>query len=75
MEVLQRTANRGSISTGYEIENSLKFEADNREYLRWNDISSYASSTRKKTFSFSAWVKLTEVVLNVLFGVRLLMVI
>ena len=61
MEVLQRTANRGSISTGYEIANSLKFEADNREYLRWNDISSYASSTRKKTFSFSAWVKLTEV--------------
>jgi len=38
MEVLQRTANRGSISTGYEIANSLKFEADNREYLRWNDI-------------------------------------
>ena len=62
METLQRTANRGSISTGpYQIDNSLKFEADNREYLRWNDISSYASSTRKKTFSFSAWVKLTEV--------------
>ena len=50
-----------SASGGYNIDNSLKFEADNREYLRWNNISSYASSTRKKTFSFSAWVKLTEV--------------
>lgn len=50
-----------SASGGYDIDNSCKFEADNREYLRWNNISSYASSTRKKTFSFSAWVKLTEV--------------
>ena len=32
MEVLQRTANRGSIATGgYDIDNSLKFEADNSE--------------------------------------------
>ena len=33
MEVLQRTANRGSISTGYDIDNSCKFEADNAEWL------------------------------------------
>jgi hypothetical protein len=33
METLQRTANRGSISTGYDIDNSLKFEADNTEKL------------------------------------------
>jgi hypothetical protein len=33
METLQRTANRGSISTGYDIDNSLKFEADNSEFL------------------------------------------
>ena len=33
METLQRTANRGSISTGYDIDNSCKFEADNSEYL------------------------------------------
>ena len=26
MEALQRTANRGSVSTGYNIENSLKIE-------------------------------------------------
>jgi hypothetical protein len=32
MEVLQRTANRGSISTGgYDIDNSLKIEDDNAE--------------------------------------------
>ena len=54
MEVLQRTANRGSISTGYDIDNSLKFEADNSEYL---------SSTRwtiRKTLDFSCWIKRTE---------------
>ena len=34
METLQRTANRGSVSTGpYEIDNSLKFEADNATLL------------------------------------------
>jgi hypothetical protein len=33
METLQRTANRGSISTGYDIDNSLKLEADNTEKL------------------------------------------
>ena len=61
MEVLQRTANRGSISTGaYEIDNSLKFEADNSEYLKWTDISTYATSARKKTFSFSVWFKISE---------------
>ena len=37
METLQRTANRGSISTGYDIDNSVKFEADNTErmYRAW----------------------------------------
>ena len=34
METLQRTANRGSVSTGvYEIGNSLKFDSANSEYL------------------------------------------
>jgi len=60
METLQRTANRGSISTGYDIDNSLKFEADNSEYLKWTDISTYATSARKKTFSFSVWFKINE---------------
>ena len=61
METLQRMANRGSISTAaYDIDNSLKFEADNSEYLKWTDISTYATSARKKTFSFSVWFKITE---------------
>jgi hypothetical protein len=33
METLARAANRGSISTGYDIDNSLKLEADNSEEL------------------------------------------
>ena len=33
MEALQRLHNRGSISTGYDIDNSCKFESDNTEYL------------------------------------------
>ena len=57
MEVLQRTANRGSISTGgYEIDNSLKFEADNSEQLS-RDVSSTGSRT---TATVSMWIKRTE---------------
>jgi len=56
MEVLQRTANRGSISTGYDIDNSLKLEADNSEYLyKTND-----AGTNRKTFTVSMWFKRTE---------------
>ena len=33
METLQRTANRGSISTGFDIDNSCKFEIDNSESI------------------------------------------
>ena len=33
MAFLTEAANRGSISTGYDIDNSLKLEADNTEYL------------------------------------------
>ena len=60
METLQRTANRGSISTGFDIDNSVKVENDNREYFRWTNFSNYASSARKKKFSMSVWVKRTE---------------
>ena len=37
METLQRTANRGSISTGYDVDNSLKIESDNSERLNDRD--------------------------------------
>ena len=53
-------ANRGSISTGYNIDNSIKFEADNTEYLKWTDFSDNASDARKRTFSISLWCKRTE---------------
>ena len=57
MEVLQRTANRGSISTGsYEIENSCKFEADNTEYLERDP----SSAGDRQKFTTSMWVKRTE---------------
>ena len=56
MEVLQRTANRGSISTGYEIANSCKFEDDNDEWL----YRTNASGTNAKTWTVSWWFKQTE---------------
>ena len=57
METLQRTANRGSISTGgYEIDNSLKFEADNQEEL----LRTPSSAGNSKTWTVSLWFKRTE---------------
>ena len=57
MAFLTEAANRGSISTGYTIENSLKFEGDNTEYL------SYTNSVGegRRTWTYSTWVKITEV--------------
>jgi len=57
METLQRTANRGSVSTGFNIDNSVKLEADNTEYL--NRV--IASGGNRKTWTISAWVKRTEI--------------
>jgi len=57
METLQRTANRGSISTGsYEIENSCKFEADNSEFMARTN----SSEGNKQICTLSMWVKRTE---------------
>ena len=57
METLQRTANRGSISTGnYEIDNSLKFEADNSEFMARTN----SSEGNKQICTLSMWVKRTE---------------
>ena len=63
MEVLQRTANRGSISTGgYEIDNSCKFEADNAEVM----THTYDSApTSQKKMTISMWYKRTEVGSNI----------
>ena len=56
METLQRTANRGSISTGgYEIDNSCKFEDANSESLHKS-----LSSQSRDCFTISFWHKRTS---------------
>ena len=55
METLQRTANRGSISTGFDIENSLKLEKDNNEHLYRVMVEG-----NRKTWTYSCWIKRTE---------------
>ena len=66
METLQRTANRGSISTGFDIDNSVKIEPVNDEGLHFTP----SSTTNTDTFTFSCWFKRTEISnqLNSLFG-------
>jgi len=61
METLQRTANRGSISTGFDIANSLKFEADNSEYLKANNTFASTTPTSRKKGTVSFWIKRTEI--------------
>ena len=57
METLQRTANRGSISTGsYDVDNSCKFEPDNSESMSRTP----AGNGNLKTCTISFWVKITE---------------
>ena len=61
MEVLQRTANRGSVSTGFDVANSVKFDKGNDtttvEFFERN-VSSAGSRT---IGTFSAWIKKTDV--------------
>ena len=60
METLQRLHNRGSVSTGYEIDNSLKLESDNSE--RVNKASGTISGAgNRRTFTISFWTKRTEI--------------
>jgi hypothetical protein len=56
METLQRTANRGSLSTGYNIENSIGLEEANDENLRTTD----QAAGNQKTWTFSVWAKRTQ---------------
>ena len=46
-----------SASGGYDIDNSCKFEADNSEYL----YRTPSSAGNRKTWTFSAWVKRSEI--------------
>jgi hypothetical protein len=56
MAFLTEAANRGSIATGYEIENSCKFEADNTESL----TKAAATGGDRKKATLSLWCKRTE---------------
>ena len=58
METLQRTANRGSISTGgYEIDNSVKLEDANSEWF----YNASPTAGNRRTYTFSFWIKRTEI--------------
>ena len=56
MAFLTQAANRGSVSTGYEIDNSLKLEPDNSEFLSITNTSEGS----KRTATYSFWLKRTE---------------
>src|SRR6056300_2106838 len=53
-------AGTNSATGGYNIDNSLKFEADNTEYL----TRTPSSSGNEKTWTWSGWVKYTEPTLS-----------
>ena len=61
MESLQRVANRGSISTGFDVDNSVKFDDGNNtttvEFFERN-VSSAGS---RYIGTFSAWIKRTNI--------------
>ena len=58
MTFLERNANRGSISTSYDVDNSLKVEGDNNEYLERS--TSGATDGSQTQHTISVWVKRTE---------------
>ena len=65
METLQRTANRGSISTGFDIDNSVVFETANSERV----YRANGNTGQRRTFTISAWVKRTALGYHRTFGV------
>ena len=57
MAFLERNANRGSVSTGYDIDYSMKCQAnDGNEWFYRNS----PTAGNKKTFTFSFWIKRTQ---------------
>ena len=56
MAFLTEAANRGSISTGYDIDYSLKLEDDNSEGL----VKNYSGDGDRRTWTYSTWIKRTE---------------
>ena len=60
MAFLERNSNRGSVATGFNIDNSLKLERGNSEKL--SRTPSSASNSKKWTYSF--WLKRTQLGIN-----------
>jgi len=50
-----------SVSGGYDIDNSLKFEPDNSEYLKANSTFASTTPTSRKKGTVSFWIKRTEI--------------
>ena len=57
METFITSANRGSISTGYDIDNSISFDKNTNESL----YRTPSSNGDQQKFTFSAWVKFSHV--------------
>ena len=53
MAFLTEAANRGSVSTGYEIDGSICFEDANDENL----VKNYSGDGDRRTWTFSTWIK------------------
>ena len=53
MAFLTEAANRGSVSTGYEIDGSICFEDANDE----NMVKNYSGDGDRRTWTFSTWIK------------------
>ena len=58
MAFLERNANRGSISTGYDIDNSMKCQANSGNEWFYRDNPSEGN---RRTFTFSFWHKRSQV--------------
>ena len=57
MSLLAVAGTNSAVAGGYDIDNSLKFEADNTEYLE----KTFSSDGNRKTYTTSMWIKRTEI--------------
>lgn len=53
MAFLTEAANRGSISTGYDVDNAAAFDYTRTEYFHWTP----SSDGNRRTWTYSAWIK------------------
>ena len=61
METLQRTANRGSVSTGYDIDNSCRFDnVFNSGTVADSMVRETGTPSDQTRWTLSCWVKYTQ---------------